>query len=88
MGFALLLHAGNLDGKAFKREFYVSNIWVCITEAQNHGIIEVGRDRWRSSATPPPKQGHVGLVAQGHVQMSKASPRMEITLTAMCSLSQ
>lgn len=84
VGFASLLHAGCLGGKAFKREFYVSNIWVCITETQSHRIIEVGRDQWRSPATPLPKQGHVGLVAQGHVQMSQVSRRYPSLLCAAC----
>ena len=40
-------------------------------ESQNHRMVEVGRDLWRSSGpTPVLKQGHLELVAQAHGQMA------------------
>lgn len=65
--------------RAFGGEYDSSNIWVCITETQNHRIIGVGRELWRSSpATPLFKQGHLGLLAQVHVRVALESPRMEV----------
>lgn len=41
------------------------------TGSQYHGIVDIGRDIWRSSCpTPLQKQGHLETVVQNHVEMA------------------
>ena len=51
---------------AVKEDFFFSHVtWSNYPDSQNHRMVEVGRDLWRSSSTTPLlKQGPLKQVAQ------------------------
>lgn len=47
------------------------SLWFHNSKSQNHKMVEVGRDSWKSSdPTPLLKQGHLKQLAEDHIQMS------------------